>query len=131
MPSTVISCVVDRQPRFYLQALNWMASLRPLLDGSTHLEIHHIGPVPDWFAAVADRFGARVSQIKPFGNGSAVYCNKLQQLERLSDLEADVFVLSDADIVFLSSPAEWAIADTVRAKIVDFVNPEESVLKAL
>ena len=119
MPSTVISCVVDRQPRFYLQALNWMASLRPLLDGSTHLEIHHVGPVPDWFAAVADRFGARVSQIKPFGNGSAVYCNKLQQLERLTNLEADIFILSDSDIVFLSSPTKWVVGNTVRAKVVD------------
>lgn len=131
MSSTVISCVVDRQPKFYLQALNWMTSLRPLLDPSTRLEIYHVGPVPDWFSAVADEFGARISQIEPFGSGPAVYCNKLQQLEPLTKLEADTFILSDLDIVFLSSPTKWAVSNNVRAKIVDGPNPPEPMIKAL
>jgi len=108
-----------------------MTSLRPLLDRSTHLEIHHVGPVPDWFAAIADRFGARVSNVEPFGDGPAIFCNKLQQLELLANFEADVFILSDADIVFLSSPAKWAVSNAVRAKIVDFPRPMEPVLEAL
>lgn len=131
MPSTLISCVVDRQPKFYLQALNWLTTLRAVADSDTCLEIHHVGRVPAWFTATAASFGASISEIEPFGNGPAVYCNKLQQLERLCGLEADTFILSDVDIVFLASPARWIVADTVRAKIVDRASPPEPILETL
>lgn len=131
MPSTVLSCVVDRQPRFYLQALNWMTGLRAVVDRSARLEIHHVGQIPNWFARLAEKFEARVSRIEPFGEGPARYCNKLQQLERLSDLDSDIFILSDADILFLSSPSEWFQTDAVRAKIVDRANPPGDILQSL
>jgi len=111
--------------------MNWMISLHRIRDRNTRLEVHHVGFVPDWFFAAAKQFDAHVMQIQPFGKGPAVYCNKLQQFERLLTLSADIYVLSDADIAFLSSPSKWGTSNAVRAKIVDAPNPPETVLKAL
>ncbi len=132
MERPIISCVVDNKPLFHTQAWIWAVTLRRAARPETIRPIiHHVGPAPDHFRKKMERLDIPIVQVEAFGTGPAVYCNKLQQLEPLLEQEPEHVVLCDADLAFLTSPANLMDGDLVRAKIVDMPNPPPEILETL
>ncbi len=131
-PSIAISCLIDRDPRFHRQLRRFVASL--LLTGAgadLRLIIHHIGPRPTTAYDLPFQGDIRYQRVAPFGDGPAVYCNKLQQLENLIDLESEHVVLCDADLFFLSTPGHLTGSGRVQGRVVDRENPGGRPLRQL
>ncbi len=126
-----ISCLVDDQPHFRLQAWNWLLSLKftkSVAKPFVHFTTGALG------ATVQEHFeslGATLIEVEPFGDGSARYCNKILQLESESFIEADFVILSDADLLFLADPATLLVQDKFRAKQVDLPNPTTAIWRIL
>lgn len=128
----VISCVIDDQPKFLMQGWNWLSSLHIL---GTHTRatiiVHYVEGLDPARLDPLRRLGARLVPIKPFGDGPAVYCNKIRQLDTPEVREADYAILSDADIAFLQCPARLATGTAVSAKLVDRPNPPEQAWRRI
>lgn len=125
-----VSCFVDSDPKFVIQAYNWVVSLRS--SGSTATPFIC---VPDnvlsehqWRSF--ETLGAQVVAAKRFGEGRAAYCNKISQLFVDEVLDCDYLVLSDADIGFLAPPEQAVNGAQLRAKPVDLPNPPAADIEA-
>ncbi len=131
-PRTIhLSCFVDDNPRFRMQAWNWLVALNAL-KCRARLFIHHAPTALN--AATKDHFralGATLVETDPFDQGPARYCNKIKQLETLEFTDADFVILSDADMIFLQDPAELIEIGFLRAKTVDADNPPRAIWTAL
>ena len=129
MTSFSVSCVVDRAPKFYRQAFNWVASLQAT--GTTELAsiiIFHVGTPPPEFSSALKATGVEVVEIAPVGHGLPPPCNKLQQFQHLSALNTKYHILTDADLVFLEAPGRIIVPGKIRAKIVDRRHPRPAIL---
>ena len=130
-PTVHLSCVVDDNPKFRLQAWNWLCGLRAL-GTRCRLFVHHVrGALGETLQAEMREHGVTLVEIEPYGDGPAVYCNKIRQLETREFLEADFVVLSDTDIAFLRDPADLVEEGKFRAKVVDNNNPPEEMWRQL
>lgn len=132
MAKVAISCVVDDAPHFLMQAWNWLTSLRALgTQRGADLLVHHVAGIPASALRPLADLGAELVPVEPFGNGPAAYGNKLRQIEadRLRGFET--VVLSDADLVFRTSPLGLAGKRAFQGKLVDANNPPEAVWRAL
>lgn len=128
----VLSCVVDTDPKFLMQAWVWLVSAK--VAGAFEdcdVVVHHIGPAPDALRQAADRFGAKLYEVEPFGKGAARYCNKLQSHPPVITTGAAGAILTDVDLFFLTSPIACWDKNFVRAKIVDHPNPPTKMLSQL
>ena len=126
-----ISCVVDDQPRFRMEAWNWLLSLNALRT-RCRVFVHHMpGALPEKTQAQFRALGATLIETAPFGAGAARYCNKIRQLATRELLDADFVILSDADIVFLKDPYLLVRAGRFRAKTVDAPNPPQPIWSKL
>jgi len=128
----VLSCVVDTDPKFMMQAWVWLVSAK--VAGAFEdcdVVVHHVGSAPDALRQATDRFGARLYEVEPFGEGAARYCNKLQSHPPVIATGAAGAILTDVDLFFLTSPIACWDKDLVRAKIVDHPNPPVEMLSQL
>ena len=126
-----ISCVVDDQPRFRMEAWNWLLSLKALRT-RCRIFIHYLpGALGEKTRTQFSQLGATLIETTPFGDGAARYCNKIRQLATRELLDADFVILSDTDIVFLQDPNLLARAGRFRAKTVDGPNPPQPIWSAL
>lgn len=131
---TIISCVVDDQPKFLMQLWNLVCSLMAVGDWpkpGVELFIHHTRAVDPKRLAMFARLGARLRLVEPWGSDAARYCNKLRQLETPELQEADVIILLDTDIVIARPLGPLMSSQTVCGKIVDHANPPEETWQAL
>lgn len=131
---TIISCVVDADPKYLMQAWNLSVALGEsgiLADESTEFLIHYTESIDRDRLIPFEKNGARLRKIEKFGDGNAVYCNKLRQLEGDDILDADFVLLLDADVLPVSSFGDLLQGDKVRAKIVDAPNPPERIWRRL
>lgn len=132
---TVYSCVIDQHPKFLMQAWTWLLSLhragvRPGPD--LQILVHHPQAMTgENSLEILARLGATLVPITPFGDGAAVFCNKLRQLETAALQGADRIILCDADLLFLQDPAALGVDGAVSAKPVDKPNPPDHMLEAL
>lgn len=135
--TTIISCVVDNEPRFLMQAWNWMLSLAEagvVPDAETRILVHHVDALtgaPE--LDLLQSLGAELVPVAPFGPGPAAWSNKLRQMETPAIRAASRVILSDTDLLFVTDPRKHfdaANAD-VLACIVTVDNPPEAKLQAL
>jgi len=132
MPTVAISCLIDNHPKFLMQGWNWLIGLNKLgVQNRAVVFVHHTPDIPQSRLETFRRLGAQLVEVEPFGNGPAVYCNKIQQLKTGALLDFDHVILCDADLMFLSCPTRLANGDVVRAKPVDLPNPPETVWREL
>jgi hypothetical protein len=131
--SIAISCLIDRDAKFHRQLRRFVAALLHAgADAELHLIVHHIGPRPVTACDLPFPNEIRYRRVERFGTGNdAVYCNKLQQLEGLIELNSDHVVLCDADLCFLSPPRDLIGSGCVRARVVDRENPASPILRKL
>jgi 2-polyprenyl-3-methyl-5-hydroxy-6-metoxy-1,4-benzoquinol methylase len=124
--NTVISIVIDDQPKFLMQAWNLVCSLMNTGDwpsANVSLIIHHTKAVNPRRLQLFSGLGAKLVQIEPWGNGQAVYCNKLRQLETPEVLNADLVFLLDTDVIIAKPLSTLATSAEIRGSIVDLPNP--------
>lgn len=132
MESVRFSCVIDDNPLFKMQALNWLRTI--IASRSARPEeiiVHLISGEDPVYRGTLDRFGITVRSIEPFGGGEAAYCNKLMQFGCSELQNAGCAVLCDTDLAMAGDIRPWINADSIRAKVVDAPNPPLDVLKSL
>ncbi len=120
----LVSCLVDAQPKFRLQSLNWIASL--LATGTAGPEaicVHLVNDHPGVFHDVLARIGVTVVETAPLGTAASPYCNKLAQLKSRRLREAGHVALFDADVVVARDLSAALAGPGVRAKTADTAVP--------
>lgn len=130
----VVSCVVDDSPKFLMQAWNWLLCLHVTGAANRHdvkIIVHYPQRMDPERLSIYRSLGAELVTFEPFGEGKAVYCNKLRQLETPAVREADWAILCDADLVMTCDLAKLAAGDAARGKIVDVANPPADVWRPL
>ncbi|WP_427450047.1 hypothetical protein [Litorimonas sp. WD9-15] len=128
----ILSCVVDRNPKFLMQAWIWLISAREAgVFNDCEVVVHHVGPTPAVLQSAAQRFGAKLCEVTPFGEGPARYCNKLQSHPPIINSGGPGAIMTDVDLFFFGSPVECWDDDFVQAKIVDHPNPPVELLSQL
>lgn len=133
-PTLTLSFLVDNRPVFFEQA--WvlaqsLAGLGVLGAPGVIVAMHHTPAVPKDIRARFRDIGLETREVPPFGEGAAVYCNKLRQLETDLATASDYLIMVDTDVVFRRDPARLATGDAARAKPVDQANPSLPVLLRL
>lgn len=127
-----VSCLIDNSPKFAMQGWNWLTSLHAVGTAMrADIFVCHTPMVAKETLDFFERSGAKLITIQSFGEGPAVYCNKIRQLESGIFHDYDYTILSDADLFFLSCPTRLATGEAVRAKLVDAPNPPERIWREL
>jgi 2-polyprenyl-3-methyl-5-hydroxy-6-metoxy-1,4-benzoquinol methylase len=132
MKPIAISAYLDDQPRFFMQAWNWVILLVAL--GTQHRAdiFLHVNPkISAAKLATFDALGVKLIVAQPFGTGAAAYCNKITQLSSGALDGYDCIILCDLDIAFLHCPTRLADTTSFRAKIVDAPRPPLEKLQEL
>ena len=122
------SAVVDSKPKYLRQAERLVWSLREHLHvAQENIILHAIGTDSDYPSDWIERIDVPLKFVD--AHPSHPYCNKLQAFPSLASLPWDDVVLLDCDTFLLDSPPQNLTS--IQAKIVDFANPPDSVLRAL
>lgn len=130
-PLIHLSCLIDDQPRFRMQAWNWLVALAALKT-RCRVFIHHLPQALSEATKTQFRgLGATLVETTAFGDGPARFSNKIRQLETPEFLNADYVILSDADMLFLQDPADLVRPGVLRAKTVDADNPPRALCTEL
>lgn len=132
----LISCVIDEDPEFHLEALRWFATATRLASvPPSALRIHVIGDIDSDVVRWLVREGVVVRHVDRFDVRSP-HCNKISgALSIAEERFSGVIVLTDADIGFLEDPRALEFAHgSLAGKIVDGPNPRgerlENVFRA-
>lgn len=125
----IYSCVVDRDPKFYRQALNLVMSLRGVGVEPESILVN-LTPPAEIYRAEFERHGCLVCSTVLFADGK--YCNKVAQLRNAPD-DADFVICCDTDILFLRDiePDLEGKQGLVLGKVVDFDNPPIEKFRAV
>jgi hypothetical protein len=121
------SFVVDEDPIFAYQAWHLAKSLvQRCAASASEIFIQCTPQVRADTRRVFERAGYCVQTLARFGDGK--YCNKIGQLDNLSDIGADIVVLLDTDTLAVGDLRPWLKRDAVLGKIVDAANPPLQIL---
>jgi 2-polyprenyl-3-methyl-5-hydroxy-6-metoxy-1,4-benzoquinol methylase/predicted SAM-dependent methyltransferase len=124
-PSRIYSAVVDPRGEFIYQAQRLVWSLTHFAGVDPENIFLHVAGESDFHIQKSlEQTGARIFGIQK--HPSHLWCNKLQQLEHLSRVDCDNFVLLDCDMVVLEQPP---LSDSILARTVDLPNPSLPVLE--
>ncbi|MHC5018667.1 MAG: FkbM family methyltransferase [Planctomycetota bacterium] len=123
------SCFADADPVITAQAYLWVNCLLRVQEVEPSAVFVHVPSRASAFAEWVRRQGVHVIEAEPFDARNR-YCNKLQQLETFCDTPFEQVVLMDCDTAWVGAQPFPEIA-SVAAKIVDYANPPESVLRAI
>jgi hypothetical protein len=125
------SCVVDRDPDFFFQALYFISSLIKLARVPPADIFIHIVTGTDPFCAEAfAALGLHVVWIERFSEHSP-HCNKINQLKTKAFDDYDAIVLCDCDLAFCENIEADVSGIKLGAKVVDFANPPLHVLRRI
>lgn len=121
------SCVIDTNPKFQYQCWLWAHSLIELAQISpSNIWVHYISGVDLLFIEKLKSLGLQLQEIEGFGDYK--YCNKIAQLSNDSLREADVIILMDTDMIITQNFMDTINLECVSGKIVDYPNPNISIL---
>jgi 2-polyprenyl-3-methyl-5-hydroxy-6-metoxy-1,4-benzoquinol methylase len=127
----ILSCVVDEDPRFHLDALRWFVSLTAIagVDPGT-LRVHVVGSDTSDALDLLRSRGVTVRSIDGFDPRSP-HCNKITGALLLADehIEGTV-VLCDTDVAVLEDPRDLDLPPgSIGGKLVDWPVPPLEVLQ--
>lgn len=127
---TIFSFVMDHDPRFAYEAWHLARSLIAHCGGDP--SSIHVQCLPEVNARrwrLFGEFGCHIHEITRFGDGR--YCNKLNQLENLRELDFDRVILLDTDMIATSDLRPFLGGVAIQAKIVDRASPPLAALGAI
>jgi hypothetical protein len=112
---TIFSFVMDHDPRFAYEAWHLARSLIEHCGGDpSSIHVQCLPEVNARRRSLFGEFGCHVHEIARFGDGR--YCNKLNQLENLRELDFDRVVLLDTDMIATSDLRPFLGARSGRAR---------------
>jgi hypothetical protein len=127
---TIFSFVMDHDPRFAYEAWHLSRSLIEHCGGDpSSIHVQWLPEVNARRRSLFGELGCHVYAIAPFGDGR--YCNKLNQLENLRELDFDRVVLLDTDMIATSDLRPFLGSAAIQAKIVDLAKPPLATLEAI
>lgn len=127
----IISCVVDRHPRFHLEALRWFACLTTVAGVDPRdLVVNVVGPDTSDALEYLRRHGVTVRPVVGFDPRSP-HCNKIAGALSLAEMGVTgLAVLSDSDVAILEDPRTLDIPDgSIGGKVVDTPVPPLEVIQ--
>jgi hypothetical protein len=125
----IYSFVIDGDKKFEAQTHVFLATLLATGVPASNIIAHCTPSASETSRETAASFGVEIATVEPFLDGK--YCNKLAQLPKLMEREADVFVMCDTDLAFLECLDQLFSETYVRAKPVDLANPPVEILEQL
>ena len=132
-PAGRFSCVIDRHPRFHLEALRWFASLTEVAGADPgDLVVHVVGSESSDALDFLKAQGVAVRPVSRFDPRSP-HCNKISGALQLANEQVDgMVVLCDTDIVVLEDPRSLELPpNAIAGKPVDAPVPPLEVLLAI
>lgn len=126
---TIYSFVVDGGVQFLIQTRIFLSTLTAVGVSPGQIVAHHTPKVWAETLALAKAFGIITRPLEPFLDGK--YCNKLNQLPALLELDADAYALCDTDLAFVTSIDSMFSLEHARARLVGVANPPLPVLSSL
>jgi hypothetical protein len=128
--AAIFSFVLDDHPRFAYEAWHLARSLIMHCGGNP--SAIHVQCTPEVRQHERDLFrdlGCRVHQIERFGDGR--HCNKVSQLQNLTDPDFDQVVLLDTDMIAIADVRSYLSRTAIRGKIVEMPNPPLATLRKI
>ena len=129
-PRLLFCLVIDNGPRFAWQGFHLVHSIREhCAQWLTAIRVHTTPEVSGEVRALFAGLGCDVIEIMRTGDGK--YCNKISQLDQLSQDGYELAVLLDTDTILTEDIGATLSADCLQAKPVDFPNPPLLVLREI
>lgn len=127
----VYSCLIDDQPKFYLQGYYFVLALVKIAKVSGSRIYIHMTTKNLEFESLVSQYGVNIVYVQPWGDKK--YCNKLAQLDTPALLKADYVFLCDADLAILEDLYDLASKNKnkILGKLVDFPNPPLEQLEVI
>ena len=125
--------MVDSQPRFHREALNWFAALTQVAGVAPgDLVVHVVGGRSSPQLAYLAARGVAIRAIEPF-DGRSPHCNKIAgALQLATEGCAGLAVLTDTDVAVTEDPRQIPVPDgAVASRPVDLPNPPLPVLRRI
>ena len=125
----IYSFVIDGGEKFEAQTRVFLTTLLATGVDPSCVLAHFTPSASAKSLQLAKRFGIELRPLEPFLDRK--YCNKLAQLPVLIERSADMFVLCDTDLAFVTGIESLFSQTHIRAKPVDLPNPPIEVLEKL
>lgn len=125
----VYSFVIDEHPRFLTQARTFLTTLKSVGVKTDDIIAHLTPNAVQHAKSLIEGAGVTWFRLEPVLDGR--YCNKIGQLDVLSEIDCDGAVLCDTDIAFADQLIRFLQSDSIAAKPVDFPNPPIDRLDAM
>ena len=124
-----LSCVVDRHPRFWAEAILWTTAVKRYLPRSRYEPIvYHLG-LPADLAEYLENREVEMRRIPGVVVEGHRHCNKIHPF--LDDHRTDYTVVTDTDVYFVEDPSGFFTSDRVRAPPNNHSVPSPDVFKAV
>jgi len=122
------SSVLDSGSLMSVQSYIWLNSLLNLGICPSDIYVHKVGNISEEYSKYLKNLNINLIETKPF-HAANKYCNKLVQLETFTNTQDyDYVFLMDCDTAIVSLD-NLELTEDIYAKIVDFPNPPEEILR--
>lgn len=123
------STVIDNSELFLIQGYLWAKSLIENANIDTNDILINVIDDHTLDLDALNQLGIHIALSPRFGDGR--YCNKAGQIDNLISINADYYVLMDADTFICDDLNELILDNFIRGKVVDIANPRITVLDEL
>ena len=132
IPSMVVGCVADNDPKFLDQALRLLQSWRWFGGALASADFHVcvIDSVDTRYRQMYERYGATV-HVAPRFSSNHPPSNKLRFLELMKNGDVDRVVLLDCDTLIVQEPLRLLAATDFAAKIADMPTVPPDIFRTL
>lgn len=124
-----LCCVVDENPRFYVELVLWVICVRRNLPGNFRPVLYAVGAIPGDLLAWAGEMGVQVIPTRQLVEGSP-HSNKIAPFFDHHH-GTDFTIVCDTDLFFLNDPSGLLTTDRFRAAPNNHGNPPPRIFQAL
>lgn len=131
MKKSLLCCVVDAVPKFYIEALIWFSCAKKYLPNDRFdFRVYFISGVPQELVEAFVALGASVRTEEPYDTRSP-HCNKiLPFLEKWED-QYDNIIVTDSDVYIVDDLSPYVGTASIRLAPNNHCNPPLNVFRAL
>ncbi len=128
-PIYTLCCVVDANPRFYVELVLWALCVKHYLPSDRfHAIVYTVGSVPrdliDWVTGMGMKIRATSTVIE-----GSPHCNKIMPF--FGEHSSDFTIVCDTDLFFVNDPSVFLTTDRFRAAPNNHCNPPPHVFQSI
>jgi len=128
--SFTVSCVVDENPRLYVELILWTICVKRYLPQNRyHLILYHIGDCLQGVASWLETQGMEIRHVAAQVIEGSPHCNKIAPF--FDAHETDYTIVCDTDLYFVRDPADLFSSDRVRTAPNNHCNPPATVFESI